>query len=132
MDIQWMMFAKEYIENKDTTIDINGIFSHLTIGSLVKEAPMLLIAKVKPDISEVGQIKDVIVFVEHIKKGRTQFFRTEYKVHDLATWANFTPYMLLKLKDVKLEHQGEYTFRIFIDKQYKNEESITVNIKGEV
>ncbi len=78
---------------------------------LNKKVSVLLIAKMNPGISEAGQVKDVIVVVSHIKKGKIGLFRTKYKVHDLATWANRIPYMIMPLRDLVLPYSGGYTVK---------------------
>ena len=60
MDIQWIIIAREFRTNLDTTMCIDGIFHHLRRVSPDKNVAMLLIAKLKPSITEIGEIKVIL------------------------------------------------------------------------
>jgi hypothetical protein len=129
MDIQWMIFAKGFTENKDSTLSILGIFHHVNLNLLPdKKCSMLLIAKVKPEISEIGEYKDIELKIEHIGSKWSLKRNTRYKVHNLSTWVKRIPYLIIPIRDLELPHSGEYVFRLFVGNEFKNEESITVSI----
>ncbi len=128
MEIQWVMLAKEIKTNPDTTMCIDGIFHYLTRVLPEIIVPMLLITKVKLSITEADDAKEVAIAIEHIQRGVVWINKFPYKVHDIGSILNEQPYMVVRLLDVKFPYSGEYTFKVFVDKEYKNEESITVAI----
>lgn len=125
MRIQWIIIAKQYGTNPDTTMYIDGIFHRITIRGENNKVSMVLIAKVNINPTEVGEDKDLILEVSHDKEGRLMANHVPYKVRDMTTWANYTPYVSMQLDDMRLPYSGEYTFRLFVDKGY-NEEVISV------
>ena len=123
MEIQWVMLAKEIRTNPDTTMCIDGIF-HRIHSDVVPLASMLLIAKLNPSPSDIGQAKilDLTVYHNGNQIGWRQF---RYKVHDEDMWESRYPYATLPLRNVHLR-QGKYTFRLSIENESTNEESIIV------
>lgn len=130
MEIQWVMLAKEFRTNPDGTMCIDGIFHHISNALPDENITMMLIAKVRSSITEAGNIKEVGVAVEHVEKGVVWINKLPYQIHDVSSVLNKKPYMIIRLIDIKFPFSGEYTFKMFVDREYKNEESITVSLRG--
>lgn len=122
MDIQWVIIAREIRTNPDTTMCIDGIFHHLNTYVFPDgKVDLLLIAKVKIDVTEAGDAKEIAVVIEHIKEGLVWMGTASYKVRDIVKVLNEKPYITLPLRNLELPYSGEYTFKLFVDKEYKNE-----------
>lgn len=126
MDIQWVIIAKELRTNLDTTMSIDGIFHHIDRSKLISIPSMLLIARIITNPTEVGECKIILLQFEYDKKGVLGTFPMQYQIHDMDTWANRVSYIGIPLRKIKLPYMGRYTFKLFVDNEYKNEESITV------
>ena len=125
MEIQWVMLAKEIRTNPDTTMCIDGIFHRIDLDKVVSKPSMMLIAKLNPSPTDIGKTKRLLLRVEHdgeLVGGLT----TQYRVHDEDTWGNRFPYITMRLAKVGLPYLGKYTFKILVDGEFQNEESITV------
>jgi len=129
MEIQWVMLAKEVRKNSDTTMCIDGIFHHLNNISPDKNVAMVLIVKLKPSITEVGEIKQIGIAIQHTEKGLVWIQKTPYKVHDVYSVLYEHPYMARRLLNVKFPYSGEYTFKVIVPKECEKEESIMVSLE---
>lgn len=130
MEIQWIIFAKGFNENyEDNTFNILGIFEHVNMWLIPeKKCTVLLIAKVKPNIVEVGETKEIEIEITQIENKWVLKRYTHYKVHDLATWIEKIPYIIIPLRDLEFQYSGEYIFKVLVDGEYKNEELLKVTV----
>jgi hypothetical protein len=130
MEIQWIIFAKGIAENKiDHTFNILGIYEHVNMYMFPdKKCTVWLIAKVKPEIVEVGEVKDIEIDISNIENKWNLKRYIKYKVHDLKTLVDKIPYIVIPLRDLELQYSGEYVFKIIVDGKYKNEESLNVTV----
>lgn len=128
MEIQWVMLAKEMRTNPDSTLCIDGIFHHLRNVIPNEKNTMMLIAKARASITEAGDVKEIAIAIEHIEKGLVWINKIPYKVHDFTSVLNEKPYIGLRLLDIKFPYSGEYTFKVYVGREYKNEESIMVSL----
>lgn len=130
MEIQWIMLAREFRENPDSTICIDGIFHRINVGKMTDRPSMMLIAKLNPDPIDVGKVKRLLLRIECDGDFVGGLF-AQYKVHDEDIWGSRLPYIMLKIESLSLERLGKYTFRLFVENESQNDESIIVR-KSEV
>jgi hypothetical protein len=121
MEIQWVIIARELTVHSDATVSIMGIIHHIDRRKL----DMMQGIKVIFKPNEVGETKTVIMQLLH-ENNSLGGVKIPYTIHDLDTWLNKVPYAYLPLDRISFPNPGRYTFRLFVDKSYR-EESITVD-----
>lgn len=83
--------------------------------------------------NESSERKTITLKVEHIQREEVVELKDiPYKIPDLLTWATSTTYLVLRLDAFTLPYEGEYAFGLWVDGEYKNQETVTVVMtKGE-
>jgi hypothetical protein len=125
MDIQWVIIARSYKLNPNKTLSIDNATDQFVIYGKINIVSLSLIAKVNFSPIETLMDKTITLKIKHDKDGELYSYINPYKVPDLSTLVNMTTYLVYPLA-LEFPYTGKYTFEMFIDNQYKNEESIDV------
>jgi hypothetical protein len=130
MDIQWVILARKFKLNTDKTIDIETIFHHINVSKDNNKVDFNLIAKVNILPTEVGKTKELMLVISNreneYKKG---YYLNQYVIPSLKEWANNLPYITVEIENEELPYSGDYTFDLYVDKEYKNGETIGVSYR---
>jgi len=131
MEVQWLMFAKEFEIKEDTLIDIRDIYHQIT--DVLPDKPITLVnlvARIKPDIDDIGTDKRIRIDMSHIQHGLVNKYDYEYHVRDLRTWVNNIQYIVLTMRNIIVPYSGEYVFSLYVDDVFKIDESLFASIGG--
>lgn len=129
MDIQWIIIARQFEQSAITkNISIIEVIDQFTVNE-INQPSFDVIAKVNYSLTEASESKRITLEISHDKNGELRTIEEIYQVPDLDTLVNRTTFRVYRLIDIEFPYTGKYTFTIYIDGEYKNEESIDV-IKG--
>ena len=119
----------KYLMGKDAKLfNIIGIVHRVNLDKYRGEGTIHLIAKVNMMPNEESTEK--ILKVEIIHNDYAQTFEMPYKLPSWDVWINeYEPYIVIPLRNMKY-NVGRYTFRISVDGELKNEESINAGHYG--
>jgi hypothetical protein len=131
MDVQWVIIADSANLNGNGTIDIIRIKHCLSIWENHHALPVFLIAKPHFSPLEVGQNKVITLKVVSDRNEEIFVEDVSYKVPNLGIWADKITYIKFQ-PIVTFHYAGDYDFKLFVDREYKNSESIEIIALPEV
>jgi hypothetical protein len=124
MEIQWVIIARSY-QMISGNLSIDNAINQFTIYGGINKASLFLITKVLFNPAETLENRVLTIKISHDKMGELYSFENTYQIPNLSTLVNMITYLVYPLS-LEFPDTGKYTFAIFIDGEYKNEESIDV------
>lgn len=130
MEIQWIIIAMKFMANKgDKLFNIIGIVHRVNMSKYKGIGTLELIAKVNMLPHEESMRK--MLKLEIVHRDAIKTFEIPYTLPSWNIWINeYVPYISIPLRNMQFPESGEYTFRLIVDGELKNQESITAGYYG--
>ena len=131
MDVQWMIIAHQAEIDEANRLSIYGIFDQITPNTLPYRQTIMILAKIAEAPLEIGQTKRVTLRVSHENHPNAGTrAHVDYKVLDLVSQADSSPYINYNLVDFIFDEEGEYRFEMLVDNQVKASDHLMVRLEG--
>lgn len=125
MEMKWVIIARGHrLENRN--LDIWNVLDQLTVYGRKNRFSIHIITKVHFNPNEAWENKKLTLQINHNKRGELHSYERQYQVPDFNTLLNFTTYIVWEMSDIEFQYEGIHTFKILVDGEYKNDESIDV------
>ena len=127
MEIQWVILAMKCINIKGF-LNITGIFHRINLDKGNQIFNFQLIAKINYEPQHAFEKK--LLRLEIIYNNETKSFEIPYQLPDLEVWSEYNPYVIIPIRNLLINKEGDYIFRLTVDGESKSEELIKVGHYG--
>lgn len=133
MEIESMIFARDWTVNEGGTTNLLGMFSAILVSGppYIRTTPMIIYTDLGIEASEAGTTYGLKLDVVHDGSGESVGSLTQdYPVHSLGDWARFPEFhFIFRIREVSFPSLGAYRFNLYVDSAFKRSRLLWVHSK---